>query len=1190
MNQAKELFLSVPLRNLSSEEEKDLSIKLAASLLRWAQEIQTPKEKRQQATVASMIEHPEGKRFITALTDRCFRSTSATRTVAQLREIIAKQGIPPHFPLWQRASLFLFNHASKYAPGLFSLLLKTIIRRETAHVILPGEAAALAHHIEKREKEGVMVNLNRLGEAILGEKEAAQRLEIYLKDLSRPDVHCISVKISTIYSQIHLIDTEHTLEKLSHRLEQLYRAALYFQRTQNQRKFVYLDMEEYKDLHLTIKLFQRVLDREEFLSLSAGIVLQAYLPDSYHLLMALTEWSQKRVSKGGAPIQVRIVKGANLAMEQIEASHRGWPQAPYRSKREVDANFKRLLHYATEPERMRSVKIGVGSHNLFDVAYALVLCREKGVSGSVSFEMLEGMGDHMRRVVQALSGTMLLYCPAAKQEEFQHAVAYLVRRLDENTAPENFLRYLFSLEVGNPCWEEQRRFFVEGYDLRDQVSSKPRRTPMRVSPLSRAAPSPDFINEPDTDWSLPEHVIWIQENIERTRSLPQSVIPCVINGTPFFGNLQIGEDPSYPGIPLYQYSLAPWEQVDRALECSSDACEAWNQHSIDDKIAMFRNVAQQFREARGALITAMMADTGKTVYEADVEISEAIDFLEYYAIERAQWEHFEDLSWRGKGTVVVASPWNFPCSIPTGGIAAALLAGNTVIFKPAPEAILVGWQTVQLFWAGGVPQHVLQFIVCEDASVGSKLISDQRVAAVILTGATATANLFLQMRPGLDLIAETGGKNTLVITAMADRDLAIKHLIDSAFGHAGQKCSACSLAILDQELYNDPHFLDQLKDAAESLSVGSPWTLHNKINPLIRPPNPILHRGLTELEEGESWLLKPRVDAQNPGLWSPGIKLGVRPGSFCFDNELFGPVLGLVRAENLQDAFKMMNQTEYGLTAGIHTLDEKEQRAWLDQIEAGNCYINRTITGAIVNRQPFGGCKASCFGRGAKAGGPNYLLQLMTPAQVGIPVHRDPIAQHLLRNIEKIFSIGLFQEEQNAWIAGVESAQFFWNHWFSQKQDPNKILGQDNWLIYRAHRRMIVRESAGDAPLDLLFLAAIGSLCKASLEISLCSPEIHALFEKCQIGDWCRYVLESEDALIYRLSTEEGVRLRTTNVPGERVLVALFAAKGQLHRGPIVKNGRVELTHFFREVTVSYDYHRYGNLGEREGEAHAPIL
>src|SRR5499433_1476502 len=352
----------------------------------------------------------------------------------------------------------------------------------------------------------------------------------------------------------------------------------------------------------------------------------------------------------------------------------------------------------------------------------------------------------------------------------------------------------------------------------------------------------------------------------------------------------------------------------------------------------------------------MIVDDAKTAPEADPEVSEAIDFARYYpqALQETLVE-LEGARMDPLGVVVVTPPWNFPLSIPASGVLAALTAGNAVLLKPAPEAVLVGWQLAQALWDGGVPMDALQFVPCPDDDVGQSLVTDPRVDAVILTGSAETARRFLAWRPELRLFAETSGKNAMIVTALADRDQAIRDLVRSAFGHNGQKCSAASLAICEAEVYDDPVFRRQLRDAAASLDVGTAWDAASRVTPLTQPPGEALTRALTRLDEGEEWLLEPRPLPGPAPLWSPGIKLGVRRGSFFHRTECFGPVLGLMRAGDLDEAIDLANDTPFGLTSGIQSLDDREVGHWLDRVEAGNLYVNRHTTGAIVSRQPFGG-------------------------------------------------------------------------------------------------------------------------------------------------------------------------------------------------------------------------------------------
>lgn len=1194
MIKAKKSLSSVRGVPLSIEERRESAIELASLMLNEAAQQQSPKEKKRQLQLSRMMNDDAGKVFTTSLTDQCFRSQNPSRVADQILYLLNKYGIPNYLSFSKKTSLQLFKLFGSRLSKVFVPLTKRMVRKETSTVILPGEEEELSSHMQQRRKENVRINLNRLGEAILGEEEAHRRLQLYLQDLENPSVEYISVKISTICSQINLLAWEETLAILSDRLKLLFRAAKKYHYTRPDGtkvpKFVNLDMEEYRDLHITVDLFRRVLDDSEFFVLSAGIVLQSYLPDSFLIQQELTIWAMRRVALGGAPIKIRLVKGANLAMEQVEASIRGWQQAPFLDKEHVDANFKRMVTYGTQLEHARAAHLGIGSHNLFDIAYALLLRSENKVERYVGFEMLEGMADPLRRVVQALAGDMLLYCPAATNEEFQNAVAYLVRRLDENTSEENFLRHAFEMKPGSKEWHKQASLFSSACFAANSLSLSPRRIQNRFLSPRKEDSQMCFHNEPDTDWALPQNRKWAESLLKEWSQKKISQIPLVIDGEEVQAteNMGRGEDPSFPGQELYTYTLGDEHQAEIALQTAQETKKSWGATPVRERSRLLAQVAEGLRRHRGELIGAMVADTGKTVVEADIEVSEAIDFTEYYRRNIEELSLIDDIQWSAKGAVLVAPPWNFPCAIPTGNIVSAIATGNCVIFKPALESVLVGWLLATIFWDAGIDKKVLQFFTCEDDPEGSLLVKDPRIDVMLLTGATATAKLLMKMRPNLDLIAETGGKNAIVMTSLADRDLAVKDLIQSAFGHSGQKCSACSLLICEAEVYDDPHFKNLFKDAVSSLSVGSPWNLTTRMGPLIHKPNQNLLKGLTTLEEGEEWLLEPKQDPENPNLWSPGIKLGVKPGSFTHQTEFFGPVLGMMRADNLQHALELANGTPYGLTSGLHSLDEREQKLWAEKIVAGNCYINRTITGAVVQRQPFGGCKDSSFGKGLKAGGPNYLIQLMHPKQVKLPQEKEWIEGALLNLTQKAEVLGFSEKQTHLLKASMGSYIFYWNHYFSKKHDPSRLVGQDNILKYVPRTNMAFRVQENDDWLDILRVVSAAYIAGVELEISVPmeDPKVSFFKEILTIFPSMKLVEESQELLIRRLNAID--RLRLLSEADEHLRRELAESTVNVISDPVIANGRLELLHYLREVSFSIDYHRYGNLGSREGEARIP--
>ncbi|MBJ7507483.1 MAG: aldehyde dehydrogenase family protein, partial [Candidatus Nanopelagicus sp.] len=448
-----------------------------------------------------------------------------------------------------------------------------------------------------------------------------------------------------------------------------------------------------------------------------------------------------------------------------------------------------------------------------------------------------------------------------------------------------------------------------------------------------------------------------------------------IDGKQIFDRTQIeGNDPSDNAKLWYQYAVAKESDINAAVKVAKNAFADWNLRGAAARSEVLKQFGQIAHDEMEETIAIMARDAGKTVAEADPEVSEAIDFANYYALSAISLDLENQSS--PLGVVVVVPPWNFPYAIPTGGICAALAAGNSVIFKSAPETVATSWQLVNQLWRAGVPKDVLQFVSTEDNEIGESLITHQDVNAVILTGGYNTALLFSSWKNELNLLAETSGKNAMILTACCDIDVAVKDLVQSAFGHAGQKCSAASLAIVEKSIYENPNFKKQLIDAVTSLKVGAGYNLSTTVGPIIKTAESNLQKALTRLDEGEEWLIEPK-QLDNAGLlWAPGVKTGVKPGSWSHLNEWFGPVLAIMVAPDLKTAIGWQNATDFGLTAGIQSLDPDECQEWIENVEAGNLYVNRGVTGAIVNRQPFGGWKKSSVGATAKAGGSNYVATL----------------------------------------------------------------------------------------------------------------------------------------------------------------------------------------------------------------------
>jgi len=1193
------------------------AVYLARRLQERAGQLQTPAERRQQAELDRMLQSPGDKATLMQMTDQAFRASDPHRAVGHLIHILDVQGIPRCFTPWDRALLRGFQSFGGYAPGIAMPLVKGHMHKETANVILPGEKEMLSHHLHARAREGIRMNVNFLGEAVLGEDEAERRLQQYLQALQWPEIEVVSIKISTLYSQISPLAREHTIAVLCERIEILFRTArhMVYERPDGTRvpKFVYLDMEEYRDVSLTEEAFTRTLDAKGMEDVTAGIALQSYVPDSYRAQQRLYAWARARAARGGAPVILRLVKGANMETERLEASVRGWPLATYRVKRDTDANFKRMLHEALKPENLAAARVGVASHNLFDLTYAMVLAAESDALDKVQLEMLEGMANHQRRAVFELCPNVLLYAPACPKESFTSAIGYLIRRLDENTGPDNFLRHAFKLMVDGPEWRHLEQGFRASFRDHDVPADAPRRTQDRRAPVPPGSPAlaegwQHFVNEPDTDFSLPQNAAWAEKIVDDWKPRcgdKAAEIPLVVAGEEIFDDRPVREclDPSRPGVVVGRYCQASAEDVDRAVRCAARDEDGWRTMSVPDRFELLGKVAWEIRKARAGLTGAALADAGKTLAESDPEVSEAVDFVEFYRDTARDFQEMPTLRPRPKGVVAVVSPWNFPIAIPCGGVAAALAAGNTVILKPASDAVLVAWELCRCFWRAGVSKKVLQLLPCAGGEEGRRLVSHAQLSAVILTGGTETALKMLAENPAMYLLAETGGKNATIVTALADRDLAIRHVLHSAFSHSGQKCSATSLLLLEAEVYDDPHFRHALSDAVQSLHVGSAWDLKSKIGPLIRPPRGDLDNALKVLEPGEEWAVRPHVLENNPSLWSPGVKYGVRRGSYSHLTEFFGPVLGVMRFQKLSEAVAMVNQTGYGLTSGLESLDEREWDYWKQHVRAGNLYVNRVTTGAVVLRQPFGGMGKSAFGPGIKAGGPNYVAQLLDFDDLP-----DPRTDHLPENTPmatfcaavraRASELGENGPAEAERIVGAAAGyERSVRAEFGREHDHFRLVGQDNLRRYLPVPEMRVRVHPHDTPFDLYarVCAARTAGCRVTVSVP---PNGHcpvlALLETLT-EPWAgaiEFVEESDEQLAEVIRAGQTDRVRYASP--ERVPLPVLRAAAEtglcIAGQPVRVEGRIELLWYFREQSISIDYHRYGNLGTRSHEPRADVL
>jgi len=1112
----------------------------------------TEKEKSDQEMYATMVKRPSDKKFLVKMLDETSQIRDPKKLAKRIDELIGVYGIPKFFNGRDRFLFKIYCLFGKYFYPIAIPIIKWRTRRDTRRIVIDEARPSLTKHLAERKQQNIGQNVNLLGEVVLGNKEADNRYEHYLKALEQPDINYISVKISGIYAQTHSLNYEECFPELVRRMSELYSKAMKFQYVNKdgvkENKFVNLDMEEYKDFHMTIKLFLEVLSKPEFLHYSAGIVVQSYLPDAWEFQSKLLEFARERCSRGGAPIKMRIVKGCNLDMETVVSSLRGWPNPVRPNKTEVDANYLHILERGLLPENAKVLHLGMASHNLFTISYAYLLSQKYGTpKDCFSFEMLEGMADHVWRAQNILGNHVILYAPVVKDKHFLNGISYLVRRMDEQTAPDNFLTHSFDLVPDTPTWKKLEDQFEAAYNMKDTIGHNPTRTQSRLDGYEHRSPADTMINEPDTDFDIPGNRQWQREIFAKWKKDAFSepdIIPLQIGNRTILSDNRVKyyDRSQSENICTYEMCRAGKEEITEILSIAASDASGWRQTSLDERHRIMYDAANRLGEMRGDLIGCMCAVTGKTVVEGDVEVSEGIDYCRFYTLSMKKFMEIDGISVKPKGTILVISPWNFPCAIPIGGIVAALAAGNICILKPATVAAPVAWLFAKAFWDAGVPKDALQVIITDPDALDT-LVSSPIISHVILTGGTDTARKILQTNPSKPLSAETGGKNVMILTASGDRDHAIMNAVASAFGNAGQKCSACSLLMVEKSVFNDKEFKSKLKDAAESMKTGSVWNAGNIVGPMITNANEKLQKAM-ELEPGESWLVAPQFLDDRKYIMRPAVKWNVRPGSYTFETEIFAPLLGVVCVENLEEAVRLVNSLPYGLTSGLQSLDEKEQKYWKENIEAGNLYINRGITGAVVNRQPFGGMKVSAFGPGIKAGGPNYVASF---AQISDTTPTDY----------------------------KQSYQKAYDEEFSQPQDWNNLHGEQNIFRYLPLSAMALRLQPGDSITDIEKVVFAADLCKTPLLIS--ADQDFPTENLMSLG--VPIVLETEETFADSIAKYERIRLISSMVP-EAISIAAANADRYVSYGKPSDYGRIELIRYIKEQSIAFEYHRYGSIIE----------
>jgi len=916
--------------------------------------------------------------------------------------------------------------ASSFAPALVATPVKAQIVDMASQFVAGESGEDLLKQIRKNTRLGLATTIDLLGETVLNDAEAdvflKRNLEILdsvSKFYAKEPTPCfsdlgpkgalprlnLSVKISALTPDVHPADPENSIAALKERFRPILRRAT------EVGALINFDMESYKLKDLTLQLFKSIFEEPEFRAQPAiGIALQAYLRDCEADLRDLVAWARKN----NRPLSVRLVKGAYWDYETIVAQQREWPVPVWQKKPESDANYEKLSLFLLE--NIDIVTPNFASHNVRSCAHVIAQAEHLGIDPrAYEFQALYGMADELKLSLLQLGHRVREYCAIG---ELLPGMAYLVRRLLENTSNEGFLRIKNMGEatkdqlLGNPV---------------NAIAAAPAplaREP-QVEPALRAGLNPrgtagsTFKNAANTDYTQ-------AANRDQQRAMLSAVAgvvdpgrpgstspatkfrlgqkwPLIINGKKIIDREYIASvNPAKPSQVIGSWARATIADAEAAVTAAQAAFPKWRATPADDRAKILERAADLMESRRLELNALLILEAGKPWIEADGDISEAIDFCRFYAVEMRKLakpvvtqsvpgERCVQ-TWTPRGVGVAIAPWNFPLAILTGLVVAPLVAGNCVIMKPAEQTSVIGGVLMDLLTEAGVPAGVLNFLPGFGEDVGAHLVGHPQVDFVAFTGSRAVGTKIWETagktQPGQQnlkqVVCEMGGKNALVIDNDADLDEAIPAALYSAFGFSGQKCSALSRLIVLEEVYD--HFLERFLSACDSFPVGDPALPGTMVGPVIDAEAQKKILGMIETGKQEAKLAFQGKAPTEGYFVPPTVFVNVKPGHRIAREEIFGPVVAVLKAKNLDEAFALVNGTDYALTGGLFSRSPKALERAQNEMLVGNLYLNRGCTGAIVERHPFGGFKMS--GGGTKAGGKGYLENFLFPRSVAENVMR----------------------------------------------------------------------------------------------------------------------------------------------------------------------------------------------------------
>lgn len=1136
------------LQSLTQKQHNDLierAIEFAASLQERVQDSIATHEKSFYYKMQHIIENPEYKALFMELLDSSVLSNNPAHSHKLIERILRRYEFGEFFTLYEKMLLYIFLQVGRYAPSLSVPFFIKQIRKEAGLM--------MRFSMPTSSPKSHIANYYFIAKKALSQEVIKDNITMCKKALDNSHITHISIKPSAFFTQMWEGSFIHSRDELARSLKELFAYASKQAQAQNLPKIITLDMEEHRFLQLSVSAFMEALSG--YSELEAGIALQAYIPESFSYLMQLCAYAKARVDSGGKPVHIRLVKGANMQAEKFYAAKHNGRLPMFSQKLCTDANYKKMLHYLIDNAHYRHTKLGVASHNVFELAYAYMLlqhCVEPEYREHFVFEMSMGISMQASRILGEYH-TLMLYTPVCDTSSFQEAIAYLLRRLDENTGEENFMASYYAMRVGDSAWQAQKAMFLDSLAYIPKLSCAPIAVQDRAAVLDLQ--SSDGVYETDTEFFTQANYQWL------TKALAQELPKDTIQAT-YIKEAQM----------LYGFDGREIRKVAFAKGFDENIVPA-SLSRLENLIAIFNKATHLLQEKRGQIITTAALEIGKVPMQTDMEISELITLLRFYP------KSLQDLcdthahtSFMPKGRGLVIGSAHSHLSISFAPVLASLACGDQVVFKPSSLVISSSYMVCECLWEAGIPRDMLCFTPMqrEDFRQALANMRTDLFAFVVGFGKGSSLESIATAQPMLPLIAHPTATNAMIITQLADYDQAIKHAISSAFFYGGVGVRKLSVLIVEQSVLDDTGFMQGVLACARSLHYGTPYALQNALGVVLDSNHAL------EAIQG-AFALKPQRDGQYMGA---GIIYASANELSAIDRYL--PLLYIIKADDIKHAIALANT----LDSNICVLESRDEDEWVyfrKNAKAHTLLINEptihTASAKIITT-PSGSLSHTI-------GTYNDIIHFVRPVPNACDENLatsiiEPKFKRLLASGDIVDSRRKALE--NA-LKKAKSYVYYRNTEFMLSHDCALEYGAKHLLDYKAISTLAYRVSSNDSLEDVLGVIIGAQACKVELIVSFEAIDEDLAFLRenlAGLGLIAKFVQESLQDFIARIPQNDVIRYHTKASAMDSIYQAAAISHKRIIPDKPLDNGRFELLWYYRERVISIVHHRYGVFAENK--------